>query len=167
VNLYLLRHGLAVELGSPGYQKDADRPLTPEGRRKMKKVAAGLRALDLSFDLILSSPYVRARQTAELVASGLGIKRRLQMCDALVPGARFKGLIDLIHHLEPAPQELLLVGHEPYLSDLISLLLSGEIGLSLTMKKGGLCKLAIESLQLGRCATLEWLTTPGQLRAAA
>jgi phosphohistidine phosphatase len=164
MNLYLLRHGVAVEPGAPGYARDADRPLTPKGRRKLKEIAKGLQALDICFDLILASPYVRARQTAELVAQALGLRRRLQFSDALVPGSSLKRLVELIHHLEPVPGELLLVGHEPFLSDLISLLLSGQTGLAITMKKAGLCKLALDALEAGRCATLEWLLAPKQLR---
>ena len=64
MNLYILRHGIAVERGTPGYAKDADRPLTLEGERKLQLIAQAMKALDLAFDLILSSPYLRARQTA-------------------------------------------------------------------------------------------------------
>ena len=70
MNLYILRHGIAVEHGAPGYAKDADRPLTPEGERKLGQIAEAMKALELTFDLILSSPYLRARQTAEIVAEG-------------------------------------------------------------------------------------------------
>ena len=69
MNLYILRHGIAAERGTPGYANDADRPLTPEGERKLQLVAAAIKALELGFDLILSSPYLRARQTAEVVAA--------------------------------------------------------------------------------------------------
>ncbi len=164
MNLYLLRHGLAVEAGSPDYPRDADRPLTPKGRRRLQEIASALQTLELSFDLILTSPYVRARQTADIVSQTLDLGRRLQLCDALVPGADPVKLIELISHLELVPEDLLLVGHEPFLSGLISLLLSGGTGLAVTLKKGGFCKLAIDALQPGRCAALEWLLTPGQMR---
>lgn len=167
MHLYLLRHGLAVEAGSPGYARDADRPLTPKGRCKLKDIALAMDCLELSFDLILSSPYLRARQTAELVAEELESGRRLELCDALTPGGSPRKLVDFIQHLERAPKELLLVGHEPSLSELISLLISGHTDLSITLKKGGLCKLAIQSLQPSRCAVLEWLLTPGQMRGIA
>src|ERR1035438_4666613 len=71
MNLFILRHGIAVEPGTHGYEKDADRPLTPEGERKLLQIAEAMEALDLTFDLILSSPYLRARQTAEIVAEAL------------------------------------------------------------------------------------------------
>ena len=64
MDIYILRHGLAVERGVAGYANDADRPLTPEGERQLEKIAAAMAALDLSFDMIVSSPYARARQTA-------------------------------------------------------------------------------------------------------
>ena len=163
MNLYILRHGIAVEPGTPGYERDADRPLTPEGKRKLRQIAEAMEALDLSFDLILSSPYLRARQTAEIVAEGLKARKKLELSDALAPGGSMGKLVELLHHLEPPPDNVLVVGHEPYLSGLISLLVFGEPALAVVMKKGGLCKLSIEALTHGRCAALEWLLTPKQM----
>ena len=68
MELYILRHAIAVERGSPGFEEDSTRPLTPAGEGKMRQIAKGMRALSVDPDLILSSPYVRARQTAEIVA---------------------------------------------------------------------------------------------------
>jgi phosphohistidine phosphatase len=163
MKLYILRHGIAVEPGTPGYAKDADRPLTPEGERKLRQVAEAMEALELSFDLILSSPYLRARQTAEVVAEVLGVRKRLELSDSLTPGGSTKRLVELLNHLQPSPESVLLVGHEPYLSGLISLLVSGKEGCAVVMKKGGVCKLSTESLTHGRCAALEWLLTPKQM----
>jgi phosphohistidine phosphatase len=163
MNLYLLRHGLAVEPGTANYSKDSDRPLTPKGERKLSKIAEAMENLELSLDWILSSPYVRARQTAQIVADGLDLRKKLEMSETLTPTGSTKKLIETIQHREPPPEEVLLVGHEPYLSELISLLVSGNNELMVTMKKGGLCKLSAEVLEHGRCATLEWLLTPKQL----
>jgi phosphohistidine phosphatase len=167
MNLYILRHGIAVEPGTPGYAKDADRPLTPEGERKLLQIAEAMEALDLTFDLILSSPYLRARQTAEIVAEALKARKKLEFSDSLVPGGNTKKLVELLNRLQPPPENVLLVGHEPYLSGLVSLLVSGEATLAVVMKKGGLCKLATESLKHGRCAALEWLLTPKQMALMA
>jgi len=167
MDLYILRHGIAVEPGTPGYETDADRPLTPEGERKLRQIADAMRALELSFDLILSSPYLRARQTAEIVAATLGARKRLEMSDALTPSGSIKKLVELLKRREPSPESVLLVGHEPYLSELISLLLSGKESFAVVMKKGGLCKLTTESLKPGRCATLQWLLTPKQMALMA
>jgi phosphohistidine phosphatase len=163
MNLFIFRHGLAVEPGSAGFANDSERPLTPKGERKLWKIAKAMEELELSLDLILSSPYLRARQTAEIVAEGLDLRKTLELCEALTPGGSVKKLIQLIEQRRPVPDEVLLVGHEPYLSELISLLISGNTAIVITMKKAGLCKLVIESLQYGQCATLEWLLTPKQM----
>ena len=162
MNLYVLRHGLAVEPGSPGY-KDAERPLLPKGERKLWKIAEAMEAMELSFELILSSPYVRARQTAEIVAEAFNAGKKLEFSETLEPAGSVRRLIETVTHRRPLPKDVLLVGHEPYLSELISLLVSGETGLSVMMKKGGLCKLSTPLLQHRRCATLEWLLTPKQM----
>jgi phosphohistidine phosphatase len=167
MNLYLLRHGIAVEPGAPGYATDADRPLLPKGERKLEEIAKAMAALELSFDLILSSPYRRANQTAELIAGSLKLRKRVEFCEDLTPGGSPKRVLERLTHLDPVPENVLLVGHEPYLSDLISLLLSGESGLSIVMKKGGLCKLSADQLRFGPCASLEWLATPKQMALMA
>ena len=167
MNLYLLRHGIAVEPGSSGYAKDADRPLTPEGERKLQHISEAMEALDLSFDLILSSPFLRARQTAEIVAEALKARKRLDYSDSLMPGGSTQKLVEYFDRLQPSPDSVLLVGHEPYLSGLVSLLATGHEGFCVVLKKGGLCKLATESLKHGRCAALEWLLTPKQMALMA
>jgi phosphohistidine phosphatase len=163
MNLYVLRHGIAVEPGTPGYERDADRPLTPEGERKLRQIAEAMEALELSFDLILSSPYLRALQTAEIVAKALKGRKKVELSESLTPGGSTRKLVELLNRVQPSPESVLLVGHEPYLSGLISLLVSGDAGFAVVMKKGGLCKLSTESLKPGRCAALEWLLTPKQM----
>jgi len=164
VNLYILRHGIATERGTPGFKTDADRALTPKGRRQLGQIAAAMKNMDLRFDLILSSPFVRARQTAEIVAKLLRLKKRLAFSDELTPGGNPKALIRQFNELQPAPENALLVGHEPYLSRLVALLVSGGAAPHLELKKGGLCKLETGALRLGRCATLAWLLTPKQMK---
>lgn len=163
MNLYILRHAIAADLGSEGIESDRDRPLTDKGVRRLRKEVAGMKALDLYFDLILSSPFVRARETAEIVAKTFRITKRLENCDALASGGSVRRVIEFVNNLESRPGELLLVGHEPDLSHLISLLVFGHVQAGITLKKGGLCKLSVEDLRAGRCATLEWLLTPKQL----
>ena len=123
-----------------------------------------MRKMELSFDLILSSPFLRARQTAEIAADELKLKKRLEFFDGLVPGGNPKALIQKLNELKPAPKNVLLVGHEPYLSRLISLLVSGSAdAAAIEMKKGGLCKLEAVELRHGQCARLAWLLTPSQM----
>ncbi len=167
MNIYILRHGIAVDRGDRGYDKDSERPLTPEGERKLQLIGEAMEKLELRFDLILTSPYVRARQTAEAVAEVLGARKKIELSDALTPGGSTQQLVELLNRLRPPPEDVLLVGHEPYLSGLVSLLLAGREGFPVVLKKGGLCKLTTDSLKHGRCAALEWLLTPKQMALMA
>jgi len=161
MNLFIFRHGLALEPGTAGYD-DAARPLTSEGKSKLKSIAAAMLKLELSFDLILSSPYTRARQTAEIVAERLKPSDKLEFSRLLEPQGSFADLVSLIRKRASA-DNILLVGHEPYLSELISLLVFGQNQSVVVMKKAGLAKLAVTTLKAGRCALLEWLMTPKQM----
>jgi phosphohistidine phosphatase len=131
----------------------------------MRRIARGMKSLEVKPDLILTSPFIRAHQTAEIVAKVLKCEKRLQMAPALEPDGNPKELIDSLKNNFRKRTQVLLIGHEPYLSRLISLLISGDTRIAITLKKGGLCLLSTESLQYGRCATLEWLMSPGQLRS--
>lgn len=163
MDLYLLRHGIAVERGTDGYEDDATRPLTPKGERRVRRIAKGMKRLDLTFDLILSSRLIRARQTAEIVAKTFGAVQQLKFTTHLAPDGDPEELIHELMRLDHRPKSVLLVGHEPYLSSLISTLLSGKASLKVTLKKGGLCLLTVGALRHGPCATLEWLLTPRQM----
>ena len=163
MELYLLRHAIAVEHGAPGFERDSDRVLTPKGAKKMRRIARGMLAMDLSFDVILSSPFARAKQTAEIVADVFKAHKRLEYTSTLEVGGDPEELVKLIGKKYDAAETVLLVGHEPYMSSLISLLLSGDQSVNVTMKKGGLCKLDIDTLHYGQCATLEWLLAPSQM----
>jgi phosphohistidine phosphatase len=160
MEIYILRHGIAVERGTPGYKKDGDRPLTEEGEEKMRQIAEAMLAMGIEFDVIFSSPYVRAKRTAEIVAETFD--EDVTLTDSLLPDANPAELIDEIN--DEKPQRVLLAGHEPDLSALISVLICGKSNVSIELKKGGLCKLTAETLTFGQCATLNWLLTPKQLR---
>ena len=161
MEICILRHGIALERGAAGYKKDSERPLTKEGEEKMHQIAEAMLAMGLKFDLILSSPYVRAADTAQIVASHLD--EEVTFTDSLVAGG---SPLELIREINDAKvQRVLLVGHEPDLSTLISMLITGGSDAAIELKKGGLCKLTTEKLIFGQCATLNWLLTPKQLRA--
>jgi phosphohistidine phosphatase len=161
MDLFILRHGIAVEPGTAGYD-DASRPLTSEGKEKLKSIAAAMLKLELSFDLILSSPYTRARQTAEMVAERLKLCDKMEFSRSLIPQGNFSDLIQTIKK-RGTVDSILLVGHEPYLSELISLLVFGEAHSAVVMKKAGLAKLRVTTLKAERCALLVWLMTPKQM----
>lgn len=160
MKLYLLRHGEAADHSDPHYPNDAARPLTPKGSKRTRQLANALRQMEVSFDVIFSSPLVRARQTAEIVARSLDLEKKLRLTNHLAPGGAFADLLAQVENARSSAQAVLLVGHEPYLSGLISLLCTGGPTLAVEMKKGGLCRLEMETVKAGRCATLEWLLSP-------
>ncbi len=168
MNLYFLRHGIAVPGDDPENVPDSDRPLSTKGIKRMRKVAKGLRRLDIPFDSILTSPLVRARQTAEIVVQALALGDPLEELSALAPGS---SLSDLWSSLAPyqGRGHVLLVGHEPFLSTALSYLLTHDERRSIAVdfKKGGLCRVEIAALPPNKAGTLHWLLTPKQLRALA
>lgn len=145
-------------------KNDPERQLTSKGKRQLRQTAAAMKQMGLRYDLILSSPYLRAKQTAEIVAESLKLKRQPEFSDALAPDGSQNILIRQLNELKPAPKNVLLVGHEPYLSCLVSLLTTGDTDLMMDFKKGGLCKLEAGKLSHERCATLVWLLTPRQMK---
>ncbi|MFO1476636.1 MAG: phosphohistidine phosphatase SixA [Verrucomicrobiota bacterium] len=159
MKLFILRHGDAVESGDPRY-KETERPLTSKGRQRTKQLASYLEEIGVTFDAMFSSPLVRARETAELVSDRLAGGRELVLTDHLAPLGSMEKLVGQVNGLHPHPDSVLLVGHEPYLGGLISLLCTGETHLQMAMKKGGLCRLHVDALACGRCAMLEWLLPP-------
>lgn len=167
MDLYLLRHGIAEEREARSRRPDSARRLTEKGVRRVRQIARAMRELELEFDLILSSPFQRARETAEIVAETLQIEDRLQFSTHLAIPASSPRLVEQINRLQPPPKSALLVGHEPHLSGFASLLLAGTVSLDLILKKGGLCKLEVSGLQAARCAALAWLLTPRQMTLIA
>lgn len=158
--LHVLRHGVAEET-APGID-DGARRLTLRGRAKMRAAAKGMRAFGIGFDLLLTSPLARAAETAAIVAESYGGAPEPRELGALAHGAPE----DILRALRPYARHeaVAIVGHEPALSRLASLLLTGSPeGLTLTLKKGGLV-----SVELGavapRAGTLRWLLTPRMLR---
>ena len=163
MRLYLIRHSNAVEIGEGDYD-DSQRPLTEGGCEKMEQIASALRGLGIQPDLIVSSPYVRARQTAEILAKGLNWKQEIQVNAALMPMEPADTIIGEINE-KYLVDELVLVGHEPSLSMLIGRLTADNPEMYISMKKGGVCCLAADDLRVQRNASLEWLLTPKILSA--
>jgi phosphohistidine phosphatase len=159
MKLYILRHGDAVEHGDPRY-KENERPLTPKGIQRTKLLAHALRQMEVSFDTVLSSPLIRARETAEVLARGLQLEKNVEWSDALLPSGAMDALVGQINGMHPVPGSVLLVGHEPYLSGFVSLLCTGGPGFPIEFKKGALCRLQVDALGCAKCAVLEWLIQP-------
>lgn len=168
MNLYIIRHAIAVEPGTLGYEDDSQRPLTDKGSEKMLNIARGLKSLGVQFDLVISSPYVRALDTGQILIKVLKMKKeQLVVSENLIPISSPEQIIGEINEHYASINSLAIVGHEPNLSALISLLVAGESSLSINMKKGGVCCLDAENLVHERRATLEWLLMPKHLVALA
>ena len=160
MNLYLIRHAIAEEENASG--EDSQRELTDKGAKKMRLIAKGLRTLGIEFDQILTSPYVRAQQTAEILADVFKMKKSVSVSENLTPMGDPDLLLAEINE-NYTVNSLAIVGHEPYLSTLVSLLTADGAPVEMTFKKGGGCYLSTDDLHHARKATLEWLLTPGVL----
>ncbi|HTL46474.1 MAG TPA: phosphohistidine phosphatase SixA [Verrucomicrobiae bacterium] len=164
MELYILRHGIAVERGDKRYLKDdSQRPLTREGREKMHLGALGLKAAGVEFDVLISSPYVRARETAEIVARVFSARKKLQFSEGLIAEAKPRAFLKEIQRLSDEYESVMIVGHEPFLGRLIGLLLTDQPNLPLVLKKGGLCHLNLSDKEYG----IMTLLMPHHLRRMA
>ena len=162
MELYILRHGEAGKRLQSG-SKDADRPLTVTGRKEVEKVAESLSDLGLKIDIIASSPLERALQTAEIVAKEFKLKRKVELWDELKPEGSTNNLYKRLSQ-QKRESSVLLVGHEPYLSTVISeLIFDGAKG-RIVLKKSGLAKITITSFQPKAEGELRWLLTPRHLK---
>ncbi|HLI78338.1 MAG TPA: phosphohistidine phosphatase SixA [Candidatus Binataceae bacterium] len=159
--LYIMRHGLAEEPTPKG--DDSARKLTSKGVDKIRKAAAGMRAMGLAFNVILTSPITRAMETAEIVAGELGGSKPRAMPE-LSTGASPAGLLEAIVKLK-LPESVLVVGHEPTLSRLASLMLTGSSeSAGIKLKQGGVIALEFPDRVERGAAQLRWMMTQRQLR---
>jgi len=157
--LYVLRHGIAV-LRETAEVPDKARPLTPKGRKRMRQIGRGLRGLGVEPDRIISSPLPRAWETAEIVAEALGLSDRLETSEMLSDDRSAKSIRDWV--LTREEPRLMIVGHNPGFSLLLSLLATGSTStLRCDLKKGGLAAL---SAQDGGRFGLDWIAPPLLLR---
>jgi phosphohistidine phosphatase len=164
IELYLVRHAIAAERG-PKYPDDRLRPLTPAGSRKFAQSVPGLVAMGVSVDFVLTSPLVRARDTAIILAAGLKPKPPVSESEALAPGGRPPAIADLIRTHAKKYRRMALVGHEPDLGELAARLL-GARG-SVQFKKGGICLIETDGATPAGPGTMQWMLTPRALRALA
>jgi phosphohistidine phosphatase len=162
--IYLIRHAVAVERGTASYPND-DRPLTEDGKDKMSKAARGIVEIVGDVDLILSSPLIRAHDTAKIVARALGAEHKLENCRELIPGSSLKNLISFLTKYKGL-KSIMLVGHQPDLGYVASALLGSNESI-IEFKKGAICAVEISSLSPRSKGVLLWHLQPKQLRALA
>jgi phosphohistidine phosphatase len=157
--LYLLRHGLAVPPGTPGIDDD-DRPLSPEGERRIRQVGRGLKRLKPKLVRILTSPLPRALKTAEIVADCLGGGDLIEVADELRAGRDAVSIREWL--ASRGESRLMLVGHNPTLSDLLALLVTGREGEPIgELRKGGVAALRVEPDGAYR---VNWIARPRLFR---
>ena len=168
MNLYLLRHAIAAAKDDPAFESDSERPLTKKGIKKFRKAAQGIERLEVSFDAILSSPLIRARQTADLVAEFLGQESAVEEIPALTPDSSPERLLsELIDY--QGKEHVMLVGHEPFLGKLAGFLVTrkNDSDVRVPLRKGGICRIEIDAVPPTQPGQMHWLFTPKQLRLIA
>lgn len=158
--IYIVRHAIAAERGADS-PDDSKRPLTERGVNRFKEAVKGLRRLDVTLDEIFTSPLVRARQTAELLAAGLDGKPPVKVLDALAPGHAPASVLTALARAAKR-RRIALVGHEPDLGELAAHLIGA--GRALAFKKGGACRIDVGNLASKRAGTLVWFLPPHVLR---
>jgi phosphohistidine phosphatase len=161
LELYLIRHGVAAERGEE-YPDDSKRPLTSDGIKRLQQEARALDALEITFDLIIASPLVRTKQTAETLAANLASKPSIVTSDSLAPAGTPAAVFqELGRHMRKA--RIALVGHEPNLGELAARLIGARVPLE--FKKGGICRIDFEVFPPKGTGTLRWFVPPRMLRS--
>jgi phosphohistidine phosphatase len=160
--LYLIRHAIAEERGE-AWPDDSKRPLSDDGKSAMRKAARGLVRLEVVFDIVLSSPFVRARQTAEIVANEYDDRPPIVAIESLTPAGSFQAVLnDLEKHAKKS--RIALVGHEPSIGELAARL--AGLRRPLEFKKGAVCRIDVKTIPPAGPGALRWFLTPRILRAA-
>lgn len=157
--LYLVRHAIAEERGDK-WPDDSTRPLTSKGAARFRKVVRGLRELGVTVDLVLTSPLVRAKQTAQLLVEGLRPAPALAVTPALAPGVGPAKAAEALGQFRKA-RRIALVGHEPDLGELAAWLIGTRAPVA--FKKGGVCRIDGAGLPPAD-GQLIWLAPPRVLR---
>ena len=163
MRLYLVRHGIAEPAGDANNYQDFHRSLTPEGAKKMREVAGGMKGLEVELDWVASSPLIRAKETAEIIAEVLGLKDPVEFWDELTPGAPPQRAVERLQRCKNR-ESVALVGHQPHLGYLAALLIFGQDSVSLDLKKGGICCIDVERFPIEPPLPLVWLLPPKILR---
>lgn len=158
--LYLIRHAIAEERGD-SWPDDAKRPLTDDGTDKMRKAARGLERIGVRLDAILTSPFVRTRQTAEIVAAAFGQRPPIVTIDSLAPGGSIQNVLSDLEK-QSRRSRVAIVGHEPGIGELAARLAGARYPIE--FKKGAVCRIDVKTFPAGP-GKLRWFMTTKVLRA--
>ncbi len=165
MKLIVIRHGDAMdreEFARTGASDDL-RPLTADGEAELRRVATGLRGEVRTLSTLATSPLVRARQTAVIIADAFGM-RAPEITDCLVPGAPMEEF-EKWASAHAGDAVVAIVGHEPHLSTLVTWLLTGKAESRVRLKKAGACGIEFEGAPRRDSGKLSWLLTPRQLES--
>jgi len=166
MDVILVRHAEAGTRDPNTWPNDDERPLTADGRKKQTAAARAMKQMEIGFDFLVTSPLVRARQTAEILAAAYGWREEPQLADALGPACTAAGLVKLLAKFPPDAR-VCLVGHEPSLSGAAAALTGRSADARIELKKGGVAGIGFEgAAELGE-GTLRYLLKPGHLRKVA
>lgn len=161
IELYLIRHGVAEERGEE-WPDDTKRPLSEDGIVRLRKAARALTRLDVTLDVIVTSPLVRTRQTAEIIASGLDPHPHIVTAESLAPGGSAAAVLADLEK-QAKRMHVALVGHEPGIGELAARLVGARHPIA--FKKGAICRIDVEALPPAGPGDLRWFLTPKILRA--
>jgi phosphohistidine phosphatase len=156
MKLFLVRHGIAVDGIGGEIKSDAQRPLTTEGHDETEQVAKGLKKTGLRLDLLVSSPLVRARQTAEIFKEVFKVEQ-MEICEALAPAGEPSDIYKFLHHHKKA-ECIALFGHEPNMGELAQNLLQAEF--YIPFKKAGVCRIDVHDMPPKLPGELKWFLPP-------
>jgi phosphohistidine phosphatase len=156
MQIYILRHGIAED--APAGQPDSKRALTDKGKSKLIKTLVRAREAGVAPGIILTSPYVRARQTAVIAKEVLKVDGELIETKALVPASSTAKAWEEVRAVAHDVEQIMLVGHNPLLGDLLCALI-GAPAYGVDLKKGALALVEVEGLSASPRGTLIWLLT--------
>ena len=157
--LYIIRHGFAGKK-IEDEALDVERPLTKAGQKQIKKLAKSLKKLEVSFDRVLTSPLLRAKETAEIVNAACCDIKKVKVTDLLLPDSSSTHLIKFLNQKFKAANEVAIVGHEPFLSLFASFCLSKSKNSYVNLKKGGILMLEVDKVITPGGCRLSWLMEP-------
>ena len=159
--IYLVRHGVAEQRGER-WPDDTKRPLTADGMARLEKTARGMARLDIGFDIILTSPLVRARQTADILAAELEGHPPIVNTDALAPGADYAAIVDALEK-QTKRRRIALVGHEPGIGELAARLIGSRHPIE--FKKAAVCRIDLDEIPPTGPGDLRWFAPSKFFRA--
>jgi len=160
MQLFILRHAAAIPRGTEGYPND-DRPLTEDGIAKFTECAKAINIIAGGFDVIISSPLVRALHTAKILAEHTMYSKEVIVTEHILPGSPQRSLFTFLEKFNNS-DKICITGHEPLLGYIASVLI-GQDKSVIELKKGGICRIDIDKLPPERPGRLVWLMQPRQL----